>query len=49
VGVAPGEEVSDEDFKTQLQSLNEELEGLNAQARDLEQTIAKNVAEILRV
>jgi type I restriction enzyme M protein len=47
VGVAPGEEVSDEDFKTQLETLNEELERLNAQARELEQTIAKNVAEIL--
>jgi type I restriction enzyme M protein len=45
--VAPGEEVSDEDFKTQLQTLNEELETLNAQARTLEQTIAANVAGIL--
>jgi type I restriction enzyme M protein len=47
VGVAPGEEVSDEDFKTQLGALNEELESLNAQSRELEQTIAANVAEIL--
>lgn len=47
VGVAPGEAVSDEDFKEQLETLNEELEALNAQARDLEQTIARNVAEIL--
>ncbi len=47
VGVAPGEEVSDEDFKEQLETMNEELEALNAQARDLEQTIAGNVAEIL--
>jgi type I restriction enzyme M protein len=47
VGVAPGEEVSDEDFKEQLQALNEELETLNAQARMLEQTIAANVAGIL--
>lgn len=47
VGVEPGEEVSDEDFKEQLEALNEELENLNAQARDLEQTIARNVAEIL--
>jgi type I restriction enzyme M protein len=47
VGVAPGEEVSDEDFKAQLESLNEELEKLNAQARELEQTIAANVAGIL--
>jgi type I restriction enzyme M protein len=47
VGVAPGEEVSDEDFKEQLETLNEELETLNVQARKLEQTIAGNVVEIL--
>ncbi len=47
VGVAAGEAVSDEDFKEQLETLNKELETLNAQARDLEQTIAGNVAEIL--
>lgn len=47
VGFAPGEDVSDEDFKEQLESLNEELESLNAQARELEQTIAANVAGIL--
>jgi type I restriction enzyme M protein len=47
VGVAPGKEVSDEDFKTQLETLNEELEKLNAQARELEATIAANVAGIL--
>jgi type I restriction enzyme M protein len=47
VGVAPGEAVSDEDFKEKLETLNEELETLNAQARDLDQTIAQNVAEIL--
>jgi type I restriction enzyme M protein len=47
VGVAAGEAVSDEDFKEQLETLNEELETLNAQARALEQTITRNVAEIL--
>ena len=47
VGVAPGQEVSDEDFKEQLETLNEELETLNAAARELEATIAGNVAEIL--
>ncbi len=47
VGVAPGEAVSDEDFKAQLEALNEELDTLNVQARDLEQSIARNVAEIL--
>lgn len=47
VGVAPGEVVSDEDFKEQFEDLNEELEQLNTQARELENTIAANVAEIL--
>lgn len=47
VGVAPGEEVSDEDFKEKLEALNEELEGLKAQAHELDQVIARNVAEIL--
>ena len=47
VGVAPGEDVSDEDFKEKLETLNEELEVLNTQARELEQSIARNAAEIL--
>jgi type I restriction enzyme M protein len=47
VGVAPGESVSDEDFKEQLGELNEELEKLNAHAHELEETIAQNVAKIL--
>ncbi len=47
VGVAPGEDVSDEDFKAQVQTLNEELETLNAQARQFEKTIAANLADIL--
>ena len=47
VGVATGEEVSDEDFKERLTALNEELESLNLQARELEATIAQNVAELL--
>jgi type I restriction enzyme M protein len=45
--VAADEAVSDEAFKAQLETLSEELETLNAQARDLEQTIAGNVTEIL--
>jgi len=49
VGVAPGADVSDEDFKEQLEALNEELETLNTQARGLEQTIACNVVEILEL
>jgi type I restriction enzyme M protein len=47
VGVAAGEDLSDEDFKEQLEKLQEELDGLNAQARELEATIALNVAGIL--
>jgi type I restriction enzyme M protein len=47
VGVAPSEEVSDTDFREQFESLSEELETLNTQARELEETIARNVAEIL--
>jgi type I restriction enzyme M protein len=47
VGVAAGEAVSDEDFKAQLETLNEELEALNAQAHSLEKTIAANVTQIL--
>lgn len=47
VGVAPGEAVSDKDFKEQLETLNEELETLNTKTRELAATIAKNVVEIL--
>jgi len=47
VGVAPGEDVSDEDFKEQLETLNEELEALNGQALELQARIAQNVASLL--
>ena len=47
VGVAKGEDLSDEDFKEQLEALNEELEVLNAEARELETKIAENVTELL--
>lgn len=47
VGVAPGETVSDEDFKERFEALNEGLETLNTQAHELEETIARNAAEIL--
>jgi type I restriction enzyme M protein len=49
VGVAPGEAVSDEDFKEQLESLNAEFEALNAQARELESAITANVAQVLAI
>ena len=47
VGVAAGEDVSDEDFNEQLVALNEELEVLNVQALDLQTRIAQNVASLL--
>lgn len=47
VGVAPGEEQDDEDFKLRLEALHEELEGLNMEAVRLQAVIAQNVAEIL--
>jgi type I restriction enzyme M protein len=47
VGVASGETTSDEEFTEQLVALNEELEILNTQARELERTISRNVASIL--
>lgn len=45
--MAKGEELSDEDFQEKLEALNEELEVLNAEARELEERIAANVTEIL--
>ena len=47
VGVAEGEEEDDEDFRIRLEELQEELEVLNAEAHELEKTIAVNVAGIL--
>lgn len=47
VGVAAGEQVDDEDFRERLEALQEELEGLNAEAARLQDAIARNVAEVL--
>lgn len=47
VGVAPGENVSDGDFRGRLAALNEELEEHNAEARELEGQIAANAARLL--
>jgi len=47
VGVAPGEQVDDGDFRERLEALQEELEGLNAEAARLQGVIAANVAEVL--
>ena len=46
VGVAAGLE-DDFDFKERLEEQNEELETLNAEARELEERIAENVARII--
>jgi type I restriction enzyme M protein len=47
VDVAPGQDVSDEDFKAQFEALTEKFERLTVEARKLEKTIAKNAAEVL--
>ncbi|MCW7555918.1 type I restriction-modification system subunit M [Endozoicomonas gorgoniicola] len=47
VGVAQGEEEHDEDFAAKLEALQEELEVLNASARQLEQKIGLNLSKIL--
>jgi type I restriction enzyme M protein len=46
VGVAE-RAVDDFDFKVKLEELNEELEVLNAEARELEERISENVARLL--
>ena len=47
VGTAPGEEVEDDDFRTRFEAMQEELEGLNAEAARLQDTIARNAAELM--
>ena len=47
VGVAERKEAEDFDFAERLEELNEELEILNVEARELEERIAENVAQIL--
>jgi type I restriction enzyme M protein len=47
VGVAESQEVEDFVFTERLESLNEELESLNIEARELEATIALNVSTLL--
>ena len=47
VGVAAGVEVSNADFMEQFEELNEELQALNAEARELEERITGNAAKIL--
>ena len=47
VGVAPGQVVGDEEFRSRLEALQEELEGLNVEAAGFQARIAGNVAELL--
>ena len=47
VGVAQGEEEHDENFAAKLEALQEELELLNSEAHELEQTTAENVVRVL--
>jgi type I restriction enzyme M protein len=47
VGVVPGQIHDNEDFKAQLEALHEDFEALNLQARQIEQLIAQNIADIL--
>ena len=47
VGAAPGQPHDDEEFKVRLEALSEDFEVLGRQARQLEQTIAQNVADLL--
>ncbi|MFO1213685.1 MAG: hypothetical protein U1E72_03640 [Burkholderiaceae bacterium] len=46
VGVAPGQVVEDEEFRSKLEALQEE-QALNAGAAGLQARIAENVAELL--
>jgi type I restriction enzyme M protein len=47
VGVTERQEAEDFDFAERLEELNEELEVLNGEARELEERIAENVAQLL--
>lgn len=47
VGVAPGEEVSDEDFNERFKALNDDFQKLTEQAHSLEAKITKNAVGIL--
>lgn len=47
VGVVAGAAVTDEDFRAQFEALNEELEILNAEGRELEDLISENAMALL--
>jgi type I restriction enzyme M protein len=47
VGVAPGDEINDEDFKEQLQLMSEDFEKLTVEARELESRIIAAMTSVL--
>jgi type I restriction enzyme M protein len=47
VGVAPGEQPSDEEFRIKLEEIQEGLERLNVEAAVLQTQIAQNVADVI--
>ncbi len=49
VGVVPGEEVSDEDFRAKFAALTEEFKALTAEAHKIERTVVSNSTELLDV
>jgi type I restriction enzyme M protein len=49
VGVAPGDAVSDEEFKSQFEALNEKFEALTVEAHELEERVASNAVKLLEL
>jgi type I restriction enzyme M protein len=47
VGVAPGQKHDDEEFRTRLEAMQEELETLDLEAARLQDLVARNVSEVL--
>jgi type I restriction enzyme M protein len=47
VGVAPGEAIDDEEFKSRLEAMQEDMERLNVEAAQLQARIAETIAEVL--
>ena len=47
VGVAPEEEDEDFDFEEALRDIHIEIDGLNAEAAELAETISKNFKELI--
>ncbi len=48
VGIAPGQKQNADEFREKLETLQEELEGLNIKAAKLNKRIAQNVGELLK-